>query len=325
MSDQPDPDATIPRPPVGPPDLTERLPATEPSGDAGEATAAATVIDTGASAATIGAPPAAPMAPPPAPPTIAPFPTAAPEPAAAGFGGAPATPVVPVTSPPKRSGGRALPWVLAAVFAVAAVGLGIWGFGQQGNVGDRDDTIDQLRSQNDDLDAQLTALQEGQDSVQEGLDQASATASSLATELATAQSDLATAQSDLAARQADLDTATAQIADLEAQLSAATSTTLPPEPEPTDPTVDDGIISEDEFAAVTQAFGSIIPPGFTIEQAQDIANQACAASDTDSLQTALENITQMYIPSGNPVDAGLVTGGIAGLACSTHIQSLTGG
>ena len=177
-----------------------------------------------------------------------------------------------MSEPPKGSGGRTLPWVLAGVFAIAALGLGIWGLGQKGNADDADDAVEQLRSDNDELDAQLAALKDGQGSVQDELDAANATASSLAAELETAQSDLATAQSDLATAQSDLDDANAQIAELETQLSAATSTTtststtttttLPPDTVPAaDPSADDGVVSPEEFAAATQALASVIPPG----------------------------------------------------------------
>ncbi len=295
MSNQPDPDPGVETPPPHPPD-----------------------------------PPSPTVAaPPPAPPTIAPFPAGATPPPAPDALGTTSPPVIPATQPPKGSGGRTLPWVLAAVLAAAAIGLGIWAFSLKGELDDRDDAIEELRADSDELDSQLSAIQEGQEAMQAELDDATATVDSLTTELETAQSDLATAQSDLAATQGELDEATAKVADLEAQLEAATSTTtttttLPPDTAPPADPQEDGVISAEEFTLITQALGSTVPAGFTIEQAQDIANQACAATDADSLTNVVLNIQATYVPDATLFDAGTLTGGVASQACYSHIQALAG-
>jgi len=227
-------------------------------------------------------------------------------------------------TPSKGSGGRTLPWILAAIFAVAAIGLGIWAFSLKSEIDDRDDQIDQLTSDSDDLDSQLSALKDGQESTQKDLDAATATANSLTEDLATAQSDLATQSSEL-------ETANAKIAELEAQLEAATATTtttttttLPPDTAaPADPQ-EDGTISADEFAVITQAAGASAPAGFTVEQAQDIANQACAAPDAPTLTNVVLNIQATYLPAGTTTDAAFLTGAVASQACYTHIQALAG-
>lgn len=113
-------------------------------------------------------------------------------------------PAAATTSAPKRKGG-ALPWVIAALAAVAAVVLGVLWAGANGDLDDTKAAKETIAADLDDTKAKVADLQSQLDDTK--------------TQLETAQSDLDTAVDAKGAIQAQLDDVNAEVEQLKAQVA----------------------------------------------------------------------------------------------------------
>lgn len=241
-------------------------------------------------------------------------------------------PTVGVEPPrPPSTRGRNIAIGIAAVLGVATVGLGVKASSLRGDVDDRDATITELQEEGDELDRTLGDLE----------DDASGTDDELATQNALIDSltaDIEATGTEIETAQTELDAANERIAELEAAATTTTTTappdttpmTVPPEvmdsvsvPPELEPYFNDGIIDEPELNVLNTYVESL--PDVTLEQAQDIANHLCAATNGDEVGAALVYMRDTYFPDGTPQDVAKLAAGIGTAACNNTLQALIDG
>lgn len=231
----------------------------------------------------------------------------------------------PPAQPPRSRRGRNAAIVVATVLAVTTVGAGVWVTALGSNVDDRDATIASLEDDNDELDDRASALEDDATATQDELDEANATVDSLADAVATVEDELA----DL---EAQLDAVNAAITELESGTSEGPGgpTTAPDDGSlpPFDPTDErnDGIISDAEYPVLDNVVGSLFDdaPELSQEEAQDIADRACAATSPTDLFDVVGQVQSDYWPDGTLAQASGLVGAVAGLACIGHLVEVAG-